>query len=196
MQTSSTFVSLRRSARQLALAATLGAAAISAQAQAPAQQQAAPSIDSFVSTAASYLTAISQGKAADVWQNSSPEMQKSETKKNFAKNIEAKYTEAGQITAREWIAVNRIVLVAPVKADKVTTPAGQYINVTFVASTNKNRNIAERVTFYLDKDGITFYYNVYDITPYAMGPVEIKIPYEMMEHMLGSNPIIGEMKSK
>ena len=153
MQTSSTFVSLRRSARQLALAATMGAAAISAQAQAPAQQQAAPSIDSFVSTAASYLTAISQGKAADVWQNSSPEMQKSETKKNFAKNIEAKYTEAGQITAREWIAVNRIVLAAPVKADKVTTPAGQYINVTFVASTNKNRNIAERVTFYLDKDG-------------------------------------------
>ena len=48
----------------------------------------------------------------------------------------------------------------------------------------------------MDKDGITFYYNVYDITPYAMGPVEIKIPYEMMEHMLGSNPIIGEMKSK
>ena len=29
-----------------------------------------------------------------------------------------------------------------------------------------------------------------------MGPVEIKISYEMMEHMLGSNPIIGEMKSK
>ena len=25
---------------------------------------------------------------------------------------------------------------------------------------------------------------------------EIKIPYEMMEHMLGSNPIIGEMKAQ
>ncbi len=57
-------------------------------------------------------------------------------------------------------------------------------------------DIAPTENFYLDKDGITFYYNVYDITPYAMGPVEIKIPYEMMEHMLGSNPIIGEMKSK
>ena len=57
-------------------------------------------------------------------------------------------------------------------------------------------DIAPTENFYLDKDGITFYYNVYDITPYAMGPVEIKIPYEMMEHMLGSNTIIGEMKSK
>lgn len=45
-------------------------------------------------------------------------------------------------------------------------------------------DIAPTENFYLDKDGITFYYNVYDITPYAMGPVEIKIPYEMMEHML------------
>ncbi len=148
----STSLFLHRRTRQLALAAVLGVAAIGAQAQAPAQQQAAPSIDSFVSTAAAYLTAISQGKAGDVWQNSSPEMQKNETKKNFAKNIEAKYTAAGQITAREWIAVNRVVLANPVKTDKVTTPAGQYINVTFVASTDKNRNMAERVTFYLDKD--------------------------------------------
>lgn len=31
--------------------------------------------------------------------------------------------------------------------------------------------IAPTENFYLDKDGVTFYYNVYDITPYAMGPV-------------------------
>ena len=80
-------------------------------------------------------------------------MQKSEAQKSFAKNIKAKYAAAGQITAREWVAVNRIALAAPVTAEKITTPAGQYINVTFVASTNKNKNIAERVTFYLDKDG-------------------------------------------
>lgn len=49
--------------------------------------------------------------------------------------------------------------------------------------------------FYLDNDGITFYYNVYEITPYAMGPVIVKIPFQMIEHMLGSNPIIGELRN-
>lgn len=55
--------------------------------------------------------------------------------------------------------------------------------------------IAPTENFYLDKEGITFYYNVYDITPYAMGPVSVSIPYQMMEHMLGSNPVIGELKN-
>lgn len=43
--------------------------------------------------------------------------------------------------------------------------------------------IAPTENFYLDKEGITFYYNVYDITPYAMGPVQVKLPYEMIEHL-------------
>ena len=108
MQTTTTFATLRRSARQLAVAATLGMAAVGAQAQAQTQTQAAPAqqqqaafgIDSFVNAAASYLTAITQGKAAEVWKSCSPEMQKNEAQKSFAKNIEAKYAAAGQITAR------------------------------------------------------------------------------------------------
>lgn len=55
--------------------------------------------------------------------------------------------------------------------------------------------IAATENFYLNKDGITFYYNVYDITPYAMGPVIVSLPFQMLEHMLGSNPIIGELKN-
>ena len=55
--------------------------------------------------------------------------------------------------------------------------------------------IAPTENFYLDKDGVTFYYNVYDITPYAMGPVTVSIPFQMLEHMLGSNPVIGELKN-
>lgn len=55
--------------------------------------------------------------------------------------------------------------------------------------------IAPTENFYLNKDGITFYYNVYDITPYAMGPVEVSLPFQMLEHMLGSNPVIGELKN-
>ena len=52
--------------------------------------------------------------------------------------------------------------------------------------------IAATENFYLNKDGVTFYYNVYDITPYAMGPVVVSLPFQMLEHMLGSNPVIGE----
>lgn len=55
--------------------------------------------------------------------------------------------------------------------------------------------IAATENFYLNKDGITFYYNVYDITPYAMGPVIVSLPFQMLEHMLGSNPVIGELKN-
>lgn len=50
--------------------------------------------------------------------------------------------------------------------------------------------IAPTENFYLEKDGITFFYNVYDITPYAMGTVQIKLPYEIMAHLLKKNPII------
>ncbi|KAA6317682.1 hypothetical protein EZS27_032198, partial [termite gut metagenome] len=38
--------------------------------------------------------------------------------------------------------------------------------------------------FYLDKGGITFYYNVYEFAPYVMGPVEIRLPYELIERMI------------
>lgn len=41
--------------------------------------------------------------------------------------------------------------------------------------------------FYLDKDGITFFYNVYDIAPYAMGPVIIQLPYEIMSNLLNKD---------
>lgn len=54
--------------------------------------------------------------------------------------------------------------------------------------------IAPTENFYLEKDGITFFYNVYEITPYAMGAVQIKLPYEMMAHVLNSNPIVAELR--
>ncbi|KAA6340509.1 hypothetical protein EZS27_011630 [termite gut metagenome] len=38
--------------------------------------------------------------------------------------------------------------------------------------------------FYLGKDDITFYYNVYEFTPYVMGPVEIRLPYEAVKHII------------
>ncbi|MCI6213705.1 DUF3298 and DUF4163 domain-containing protein [Bacteroides heparinolyticus] len=44
--------------------------------------------------------------------------------------------------------------------------------------------LAPTENFYLTPQGITFYYNVYDIAPYVMGPIEITLPYEIMQHLL------------
>ena len=48
--------------------------------------------------------------------------------------------------------------------------------------------------FYLSDKGITFYYNVYDITPYAMGPVSVSLPYTMIDHWLSTNPVVHALK--
>ena len=50
--------------------------------------------------------------------------------------------------------------------------------------------------FYLGKEGITFYYNVYDIAPYVMGAVKITLPYEMLQHLLdGDNMALNEVRN-
>jgi hypothetical protein len=41
--------------------------------------------------------------------------------------------------------------------------------------------------FYLGKEGITFYYNVYEFTPYAMGAIEITLPYAAIDHLMNSS---------
>ena len=45
-------------------------------------------------------------------------------------------------------------------------------------------DIVPTENFYIGQEGITFYYNVYDIAPYVMGAIEISLPYEIMSHLL------------
>ena len=54
--------------------------------------------------------------------------------------------------------------------------------------------IAPIENFYLDNKGITFFYNVYEITPYSMGPVSVTLPYNQIEHWLNSNPVVQALK--
>lgn len=44
--------------------------------------------------------------------------------------------------------------------------------------------------FYLGKEGITFYYNVYEIAPYAMGPTKITLSYETLQHLLSDDLLV------
>lgn len=48
--------------------------------------------------------------------------------------------------------------------------------------------------FYLDEKGITFYYNVYDIAPYAMGSISVCLPYSKIKSWLSTNPVIEALK--
>ena len=51
-------------------------------------------------------------------------------------------------------------------------------------------NLEPTENFYLSDKGITFYYNIYEIAPYVMGPVEITLPYEIMSHLLSDDTMI------
>lgn len=51
-------------------------------------------------------------------------------------------------------------------------------------------NLEPTENFYLSKEGLTFHYNVYEITPYIMGAVDITIPYDMMQHLLNDEAYI------
>lgn len=45
-------------------------------------------------------------------------------------------------------------------------------------------NIGTPQEYLIGKDSITFFYNVYEIAPYAMGPTEVKIAYKDLEGIL------------
>jgi hypothetical protein len=45
-------------------------------------------------------------------------------------------------------------------------------------------NLEPTENFYLSDKGITFYYNIYEITPYVMGPVSITLPYDAVRPLL------------
>ncbi len=50
-------------------------------------------------------------------------------------------------------------------------------------------NLTPTENFFLSPQGITFYYNVYDIAPYVMGPTEIHLSWEDVAHLLeNGNP--------
>lgn len=54
--------------------------------------------------------------------------------------------------------------------------------------------LAPTENFYINEDGITFYYNVYEIAPYSMGPTQITLSYDMLEYILNyENKLVNEL---
>ncbi len=58
-----------------------------------------------------------------------------------------------------------------------------------------NGEVAPTENFYLSAEGITFYYNVYDIAPYSNGPVSVTIPFVMMTKILSTHPVLKELQN-
>lgn len=44
--------------------------------------------------------------------------------------------------------------------------------------------------FYLNKDGLGFYYNQYEVAPFAMGPVDIFIPYNKLKRIMNTSGMV------
>ncbi|MDR0962785.1 MAG: DUF3298 and DUF4163 domain-containing protein [Mediterranea sp.] len=45
-------------------------------------------------------------------------------------------------------------------------------------------DLAPTENFFLGEKGITFYYNIYEITPYVLGPVQITLSYDAVKSLL------------
>lgn len=49
-------------------------------------------------------------------------------------------------------------------------------------------------TFYVSTEGIGFFYQPYEITPYVFGTVDVVVPYRMLKGNLKKNPVLGKNK--
>ena len=75
--------------------------------------------------------------------------------------------------------LTRLLLAELEKQNKVTTESelediGYFITEPLSPTEN----------FYLNEDGLSFFYNVYEIAPYVMGTTEIKVPFSAIESLL------------
>jgi hypothetical protein len=50
--------------------------------------------------------------------------------------------------------------------------------------------------FYIDDEGITYTYNEYEIAPYSMGKIDVKIPYEKIRNLLRKDCLIMRIKTR
>lgn len=54
--------------------------------------------------------------------------------------------------------------------------------------------LAPTENFYINKEGITFYYNIYEMTPYFMGATQITLSYDELDSLLNyDNKLVNEL---
>jgi hypothetical protein len=50
--------------------------------------------------------------------------------------------------------------------------------------------------FLVDPEGLTFLYNAYEIAPYVMGPIELKIPHSSIQKLIKEDGPLSPMSKK
>jgi len=108
-----------------------------------AQAQQSPSLDSAVSLATRWAAQADAGQADAMWQSSSPTMQKSVNKTDWSKYLDGMKKQLGTTQNREWVQLGRV-------ENPRGLPAGQYLNVVFVA---KHANAPALETVSLTQSG-------------------------------------------
>ncbi len=110
--------------RSSALFATGVCAVLFAAGMAHAQQL--PSLDSAVAVATRWAGQADASQADAMWQASSPIMQKSVNKADWGKYLDGVKKQLGATQGRDWVQLGRV-------ENPQGLPAGNYINVVFVA---------------------------------------------------------------
>lgn len=78
--------------------------------------------------------------------------------------------------------------------DSITLYTAGYFHTEF---TNlKDHRFYVNDNFYIDKTGITFHYNHYEIGPYVMGASKVKIPYKDLQSIIPENSILYQFIAK
>lgn len=88
--------------------------------------QQLPSLDSAVAVATRWATQADASQADAMWQASSPIMQKSVSKADWGKYLDNVKKQLGATQGRDWAQLGRV-------ENPQGLPAGNYINVVFVA---------------------------------------------------------------
>lgn len=84
--------------------------------------------------------------------------------------------------------LTRILIAQLLKNNKVVTESeledlGYFITEPLTPTEN----------FYISKEGLNFFYNVYEIAPYAMGTTIIKLPFSAIEPLMKEDNAINEL---
>ena len=113
-------------ANRISRSFALSAAVAALFAAGTAQAQQLPSLDSAVAVATRWAGQADASQVDAMWQASSPIMQKSVSKADWGKYLDGVKKQLGATQSREWVQLGRV-------ENPQGLPAGNYVNVVFVA---------------------------------------------------------------
>jgi hypothetical protein len=113
------------------------------------QPQPEVSVDALVSQAQATFRQIDARAGAAVWDSASPLMQNALKKDAFLARIENDRADMGPIAGRMWTGITR-TFNPGTGTDRI--PAGNYVNVSFLAQDGNGKLLNELISFRLEND--------------------------------------------